>query len=67
MKINLKNLIIIKRMINLNVDINKEIKISSLNVLNDYFYNFKLNAFKIIFNEILFEIEMKLNKKINFF
>ena len=67
MKINLKNLIIIKRMINLNVDINKEIKISSLNVLNDYFYNFKSNAFKIIFNEIFFEIEMKLNKKINFF
>ena len=71
-KINLKTLLIIKRIINLNVDINenKEIAILSLNVLNDYFItNFKLNEFKTItiFNEILFKIKMKVNKLLIFF
>ena len=72
MKINLKTLLIIKRMINLNVDVNKDEKIAilSLNVLNDHFIaNFKSNEFKTItiFNEILFEIKMKLNKSLIFF
>ena len=72
MKMNLKFLLIIKRIINLIIDINKDEKvvISLLNVLNDRFIaNFKLNAFKMItiFNEILFEIEMKLNKLLTFF
>ena len=65
-------------MINLNVNVNKvkKIAISSLNVLNDHFIanfksgaHFKLNAFKtiMIFNEVFFEIEMKLNKLLIFF
>ena len=71
-KINSKVLLIMKRMINLIVDINenKKIIILSLSVLNDYLIiNFKLNAFETIaiFNEILFKIEMKLNKLLNFF
>ena len=72
MKINLKTLLIIKRIINLNVDINKDKKIVILllSVSNDYFItNFKSNAFKtiMIFNEILFKIKMKLNKLLIFF
>ena len=59
-----------KRMINLiiNINENKKIIILSLNVLNDYsIINFKSNAFKTTFNEILFEIKMKLNKFFFFF
>ena len=59
-----------KRMINLiiNINENKKIIILSLNVLNDYsIINFKSNTFKTTFNEILFEIKMKLNKKFFFF
>ena len=58
-----------KRIINLSVDMNKEVIISSLSVLNDHLIiNFKLNAFKTItFDEILFEIKMKLNKLLIFF
>ena len=71
MKISLKTLLIIKRMTNLNVDVNEDEKvvISSLSVLNDRFIiNFKSNAFKVTaFNEILFKIEMKLNKLLIFF
>ena len=72
MRINLKILLIIKRMINLSVDINEneKIVILSLSVSNDRFIaNFKLNEFKTIitFNEILFEIEMELNKSLIFF
>ena len=70
MKINLKTLLIIKRIINLNVNMNKKIIISSLSVSNDHFItNFKLNAFKTIttFSEILFKIKMKLNKLLIFF
>ena len=70
MKINSKVLLIMKRIINLNVDINEKIAISSLSVSNDRFItNFKSNAFETIitFNEILFEIEMKLNKSSTFF
>ena len=69
MKINSKALLIIKRVINLNIDINKEIAISSLNVLNNRFImNFTSNAFKTItvFDEILFEIEMKLSRSLTF-
>ena len=71
-KINSKTLLIIKRIINLIVDINENEKIIilSLSVLNDYFIiNFKLNAFEMItvFDEIFFEIEMKLNKSLIFF
>ena len=58
-------------MINLNVDINKneKITISSLSVLNDRFIiNFKSNAFKATtFDEILFKIKIKLNKSLIFF
>ena len=72
MKINLKTLLIMKRIININVDINKDEKITilSLNVSNDHFItNFKSNKFKtiMIFNEILFKIKMKLNKSLIFF
>ena len=72
MKINSKILLIMKRMINLIVDINKNEKVAilSLSVSNDYFIiNFKLDTLKIImiFNEILFKIEMKLNKSLTFF
>ena len=72
MKISLRTLLIIKRMINLNVDINKDkrVAILSLNVSNNRFItNFKSNEFKtiMIFDEILFEIEMKLNKLLIFF
>ena len=61
-----------KRIINLIIDINKDEKITllSLSVLNDYFIiYFKLNALKkiTIFNEVLFKIEMKLNKSLIFF
>ena len=71
-KINLKTLLIIKRIINLIVNINENEKviILSLSVLNDHLIaNFKLNAPKtiMIFNEILFEIKMKLNKSLIFF
>ena len=58
-------------MINLNVDLNKneKITISSLSVLNDRFIiNFKSNAFKATtFDEILFKIKIKLNKSLIFF
>ena len=71
MKISLKTLLIMKRIINLNIDVNKdeEIVISSLNVSNDRFIiGFKLNAFEAaIFDEIFFEIEMELNKLLIFF
>ena len=72
MKINLKALLIIKRIINLIIDINKNKKVAflSLSVLNNYLIiNFKSNAFKTItiFDEIFFEIEMKLNKSLIFF
>ena len=69
MRINSRTLLIMKRIINLNVDINKKVTISSLSVLNDrLIINFKLNIFEAIaFNEILFEIEMKLNKLLIFF
>ena len=72
MKINLKTLLIIKRMISLIIDINKNKKIAILllSVLNDYsIINFKSDAFKIttIFDEILFKIEMKLNKSLIIF
>ena len=56
-----------KQIINLIVDVNKEIAISLLNILNNYsIASFKSNTFKtiMIFNEILFEIEMKLNKSL---
>ena len=67
MRINLKTLLIIKRIINLNVNINKNIVMSSLSVLSDRFIiNFKLNAFAI-FNEVFLEIEIKLNKLLIFF
>ena len=73
-RINLKALLIIKRMINLNVNVNKDerVAILSLSVLNNHFIaNFKSNKFETItiFNEILFEIEieMKLNKLLIFF
>ena len=70
-KINSKTLLIIKRIINLIVDINKDEKIIllSLNVLNDYLIiNFKSNAFEMImtFDEFFFKIEMKLNKSFFF-
>ena len=72
MKINLKILLIIKRVINLIVNMNKNEKIIilSLNVLNFYLIiNFKSNAFKTIttFNEIFFKIKMKLKKLLIFF
>ena len=67
MKINLKALLVIKRMINLNVNVNKKITISSLSVSNDCsIANFKSNALKTIFNEILLKIKMKLNKSLIF-
>ena len=71
-KVNSKALLIIKRIINLIIDMNEneEIAILSLNILNDYLIiKFKSNAFKTIaiFNEILFKIEMKLNKSLIFF
>ena len=71
-KINLKALLIMKRIINLivNVNKNKKVAILSLNVSNNRFMiKFKLNAFKMIttFNEILFKIKMKLNKLLTFF
>ena len=65
MKINSKILLIIKRIINLIIDVNEKITILSLSVLNDYsIINFKLNAPKTVFNEIFFEIKMKLNKSL---
>ena len=72
MKIDLKVLLIIKRVINLIVDINKnkEIVILSLSVSNDCLITtFKSDAFKAItiFDKILFKIEMKLNKLSTFF
>ena len=70
MKIDLRSLLIMKWIINLiiNVNENKEVAILSLNVLNDYLIaNFKSNAFKTVFNEIFFEIKMKLNKLLIFF
>ena len=48
MRIDSKNLLIIKRMISLNVDMNKIIIISLLNVSSDHFYDFKSNAFETI-------------------
>ena len=56
-KANLKTLLIMKRVINLNVNVNKEIAMSLLNILNNHFI-----AVKTTFDEILFKIEMKLNK-----
>ena len=67
-KINLKTLLIMKRIINLIVNVNKEIVILSLNISNDYLIiNFKLNAFKATFDEVFFKIKMKLNKSLIFF
>ena len=71
-KINSKTLLIIKRIISLiiNVNKNKKITLLSLNVSNDYsITKFKLNTFKTItiFNEMIFEIKMKLNKSLIFF
>ena len=71
-KINSKILLIIKRIINLIVDINKNKKIAilSLSVSNNYLIiNFKSNVFKTIttFDKILFKIKMKLNKSLIFF
>ena len=69
MKVNSKTLLIIKRIISLNVDINedKKIIILLLSVSNDRsIINFELNAFKAIFNEIFLKIKMKLNKLIIF-
>ena len=59
-------------MINLIVDMNenKEVALLLLNILNNYLIiNFKSNAFEMImiFDEIFFEIEMKLNKSLIFF
>ena len=59
-------------MISLIVDMNKNEKVAilSLIVLKDHFImNFKSNKFKtiMIFNEILFKIEMELNKLLIFF
>ena len=55
-------------MINLNVNVNKEIVISSLSVLNDHLIiSFKSNTLKTTFNEIFFKIKMKLNKSLIFF
>ena len=70
MKIDLKILLIIKRVISLSVDMNKDkrITISSLSVSNDHFItNYKSIAFKTVFNEILFKIGIKLNKSSTFF
>ena len=72
MRVNSKTLLIIKRVINLIIDINENEKIAilSLSVLNNYsIINFKLNTFKAIttFNEIFFKIKMKLNKLSIFF
>ena len=72
MKINLKILSIIKRIINLIIDVNENEKIIilSLNVLNDRFIiSFKSDAFETItiFNKKNFKIEMKLNKSLIFF
>ena len=67
-KINLKTLLIMKRIINLSVDINRRIAISSLNILNNRFIiNFKSNAFKTTFDESFLKIKMKLNKLLIFF
>ena len=63
MRANSKTLLIIKRIINLIVDMNEKVIILSLSVLSDYsITNFKSNAFKTTFNEIFFEIKMKLNR-----
>ena len=78
MRINLKVLLIIKRIISLivNINKNKEAAISSLNISNNRFIisfksntHFKSNAFKTIitFNEVLLEIKMKLNKLLTLF
>ena len=61
-KANLKTSLIMKRVINLNVNVNKEIAMSLLNILNNHFI-----ALKTTFDEILFKIEMKLNKFLTFF
>ena len=71
-RVNLKALLIIKRIINLIVDMNenKEIALLSLSVLNDYLIiNFKSNAFKTVttFDKKKFEIKMKLNRSLIFF
>ena len=75
-RVDLKTLLIIKRIINLNVDVNKNERaaILSLNISNNRFIaSFKSNKFKAIinefkmiitFNEVLFEIKMKLNKSL---
>ena len=46
---------------------NEKIVILSLSVLNNYsIADFKLNAFKTIFNDVFFEIEMELNRLLTF-
>ena len=70
--VGLRVLLIMKRIINLIVDVNenKEIIILSLSVLNDcLIISFKSNAFKAaaIFNEFFFKIEIKLNRSLIFF
>ena len=68
MKISLKALLIMKRIINLIIDVNKKVAILSLSVSNNYLIiNFKSNTFEAAFNEILFKIEMKFNKSLTFF
>ena len=71
MKINLKVLLIIKRMISLNVNVNKveKVVISSLSVLNNRFIiDFKSDAFEAaVFDEVFFKIKMKLNRSLAFF
>ena len=67
-KVNLRILLIIKRVINLSVDVNEEVAISSLSVLNNRFIiSFKSNALKAAaFNEVLLKIKIKLNKLLIF-
>ena len=61
MKANLKVLFVIKRIINLNVNVNKveKVVISSLSISNDRFIiDFKLNAFKAaIFDEFFLKLK----------
>ena len=78
MRVDLGALLIIERVINLSVDMNEveKVAISSLSVSSDHFIvsfksnaRFKLGAFEtiMIFNEILFEIKMKLSRLLIFF
>ena len=68
-KIDLKALLIIKQIINLNFNVNEKVIISSLSVINDYLIiNFKSNAFKTaISNEFFFKIKIELSRSLTFF